>query len=362
MYPCVALLRALELVRLAGVPSPHSWPHSKRSNWTTGRRKTERQRNETQEKLVTGHTAQGCLKHTISTNCFPPGLRSFDQCLDLHHRPVYAPQAPNMMMMMMMMAAHVSSAQVTSRSSSVSQEQSLDLAPLSLSSLIRTRSARRRTVCLSATVKEQFPKQQPSLRRRSSILRKLAGPRENAKRFLRLRSAGVHSPTPPPQQRLNPRCSGARPVSEIIISPSGRTSTNELLRSLEEGDMRPDSSSMATDILAPALPEHTTAVSDLSAPFPRLRNEKIVATGSGLTVGIALTEPVLFLQGYDQNDPSTKKSAILRGQIHLKVTKCVKIKKISICFRGHAQTDWPDGALSSSLLTDQSPLVSCALY
>lgn len=257
------------------------------------------------------------------------------------------------------MAAHISPAQVSSRASSVTQEQSLDLAPISLSSLIRTRSAPRRTVCLSATVKEQFPKQQPSLRRCSSILRKLAGPRENAKRFLRLRSAGVNSHTPPPQ-RLNPRCSGARPVSEIIISPSGRTI--ELPRSLEEGDMRFDSSSMATDILTRALPEHTTAVPDLSTPFAPLRNEKIVATGSGLSVGIALTEPVLFLQGYDHNDPSTKKSAILRGQLHLKVTKCVKIKKISICFRGHAQTDWPDGALSSSLLTDQGPSVSCALY
>jgi hypothetical protein len=81
--------------------------------------------------------------------------------------------------------------------------------------------------------------------------------------------------------------------------------------------------------------------------FPTLRNEKIVATGSGISVGIALTEPVLYLQGYDQNDPSTKKSAILRGQLHLKVTKSVKIKKISICFRGHAQTDWPDGRFRS---------------
>jgi hypothetical protein len=244
---------------------------------------------------------------------------------------------------MMMMAAHILPAQVSSRSSSVSQEQSLDLvAPLSLSSLIRTRSARRRTVCLSATVEEQFPKQHPSFSRRGSILRKLAGPRENAKRFLRLRSAGVNSPAPPPQQRLNPRCSGARPVSEIIVSSSR---TREPPRSLEEGDMRSDSSSMATDVLARALPEHITAVPELSTPFPPLRNEKIVATGSGLTVGIALTEPVLFLQGYDHHDPSTKKSAILRGQIHLKVTKCVKIKKISICFRGHAQTDWPDGVL-----------------
>ena len=83
--------------------------------------------------------------------------------------------------------------------------------------------------------------------------------------------------------------------------------------------------------------------SDLTTPFTPLHNEKIVATGSGISVGIALTEPVLYLQGYDQHDPSSKKSAILRGQLHLKVTKCIKIKKISICFRGHAQTDWPDG-------------------
>jgi hypothetical protein len=116
---------------------------------------------------------------------------------------------------------------------------------------------------------------------------------------------------------------------------------------------------MATDILARALHKHTTAVPDLSMPLPPLRNEKIVATGSGLTLGIALTEPVLFLQGYDQNDPTTKNLAILRGQIHLKVSKCVKIKKISICFRGHAQTDWPDGAQFSSLPTDSAPSVVC---
>ncbi|OQD78349.1 hypothetical protein PENDEC_c001G06107 [Penicillium decumbens] len=102
---------------------------------------------------------------------------------------------------------------------------------------------------------------------------------------------------------------------------------------------------MATDVLPRAVqdPPTATATPELTTPFQPLRNEKIVATGSGLSVGIALTEPVLYLQGYDQNDPSSKKSAILRGQIHLKVTKCVKIKKISICFRGHAQTDWPDG-------------------
>ncbi|KAJ5091638.1 hypothetical protein NUU61_006508 [Penicillium alfredii] len=227
-----------------------------------------------------------------------------------------------------MMATYVLPAQV-SRSASVSDPVSPpDWSPLSLSisSLIRTRSTRRQS-----SVEEQFA---PT--RRGSILKRLAGPRENAKRFLRLRSSRVQSPPLQP----TPRCRGARPVSEIIFPTNAQASLPEL----DDGEMRSDSSSTATEVLPRPVPEpQNTAASELATPFTPLRNEKIVATGSGITVGIALTEPVLYLQGYDQHDPSSKKSAILRGQLHLKVSKCVKIKKISICFRGHAQTDWPDG-------------------
>lgn len=92
----------------------------------------------------------------------------------------------------------------------------------------------------------------------------------------------------------------------------------------------------------PASPDHSPEP-DVSTSFPALRNEKVVATGNGITASVALAEPVLFLPGYDHNDPSTKKSAILRGHLHIKTTKSVKIKKVSVCFRGHAQTDWPDG-------------------
>lgn len=187
---------------------------------------------------------------------------------------------------------------------------------VSISNLI-TRSARRHTVCIE--------NQNPKRSRRDSIFKKLAGPRENAKRFLRLRSSGVQAPLQRPSR-------GVRPVSEIILSP--------ISVDLED-EMRSDSSS--TEVLPRPVSEHHTLTTDSITPFTPLRNEKIVATGSGISVGIALTEPVLYLQGYDQQDPSSKKSAILRGQMHLKVTKCVKIKKISVCFRGHAQTDWPDG-------------------
>ncbi|KAJ6160600.1 hypothetical protein N7470_003996 [Penicillium chermesinum] len=203
-----------------------------------------------------------------------------------------------------------------------------DASPLpSLSSLARTGSSRP-----DCTVEEEFPKQS----RRGSILKKLAGPRENAKRFLRLRSSGIQTSAPqtvPPRRR-------PRPISEIILSP-------RLALDLPPDEFQEDYVDHEAEVMTQAIPRtvaaQANAVPELSTPFPPIRNERIVATGSGLTVGIALTEPVLYLQGYDQHDPSTKKSAILRGQIHLKVTKCVKIKKISICFRAHAQTDWPDG-------------------
>lgn len=179
--------------------------------------------------------------------------------------------------------------------------------------------------------------EEPKLGRRDTILRKLAGPREHAKRFLRLRSSGVPAPSPRPTPRR-----GVRPVSEIILP---RTTSIDL-----ESEMRSDTSS-ATEVM-PQTVLADPATPDLTTSFTPLHNEKIVATGSGISVGIALTEPVLYLQGYDQHDPSSKKSAILRGQIHLKVTKCIKIKKISVCFRGHAQTDWPDGIVTLSVLDD----------
>ncbi|KAJ5902058.1 hypothetical protein N7495_002586 [Penicillium taxi] len=206
-----------------------------------------------------------------------------------------------------------------------------DFTPLSLSlsnlsNIIRTRSAWCRP-----EVKD-LP-----LQTRRSILGKLAGPRENAKRFLRLRSSGVPpAPQPAPVPR---RTRGPRPVSEIIVSP--RTVPDNW--STFAGEMRPETASGEARPLSRRVADHPTIPEQISTPFPPLRSEKIIATGSGLSVGIALTEPVIFLQGYDQNDPSTKRSAILRGQLHLKVTKSVKIKKISICFRGQAQTDWPDG-------------------
>ncbi|PWY73158.1 arrestin domain protein [Aspergillus sclerotioniger CBS 115572] len=252
------------------------------------------------------------------------------------------------------MTTHIShleqdfSGSVTTTTTTSSDSQLSCAAPESLPlfhNLLGFRSDPRRSIETSTVVGDsvavgKLPR--PGHRRRESILRKLAGPRENAKRLLRL-GTPIHPPlTPPTHPMPMPETHRPRPVSEIVLSPNDA----QMLATtgLRAGRLRSHSSST----VSAAQPTSTSATqtmpaSDPTVPFPTLRNEKIVATGSGITVGVALTEPVLFLQGYDQNDPSTKKSAILRGQLHLKITKSVKVKKISICFRGHAQTDWPDG-------------------
>lgn len=74
-------------------------------------------------------------------------------------------------------------------------------------------------------------------------------------------------------------------------------------------------------------------------------DEKPVATGNGVSVYLSLTEPVLFLQGFDNNDFSTSKTSMLRGSLHLKVAKTAKIKKITLKFSGRAETEWPEGEL-----------------
>lgn len=220
--------------------------------------------------------------------------------------------------------------------------------PPLFSNLFRPRSHRRTSVSTStgeSSISDEQVAPQPN-RHRSSFLQKLSGPRGNAKRFLRRGTASATA-GPPPLTLSMPRSARPRPVSEIVLSPRDAQMLATSTLNADGGRMRSDSSSTTA-----SGPQPQPVVEQLHAPvgqesteasFPPLPHEKTVATGSGISVGIALTEPMLFLAGYDQNDPTTKKSAILRGQLHLKVTKSVKIKKISVCFRGHAQTDWPDG-------------------
>lgn len=71
--------------------------------------------------------------------------------------------------------------------------------------------------------------------------------------------------------------------------------------------------------------------------------EKPVASGNGVSVIVSMAEPVLFLQGFDPNDPSSHSTTMLRGSLLLRVTKQAKLKSISLNFKGKSETDWPEG-------------------
>ena len=72
-------------------------------------------------------------------------------------------------------------------------------------------------------------------------------------------------------------------------------------------------------------------------------NDKPLVSGSGVNVSINLAEPALFLQGFEQNDMASGNTAMLRGTLHLRVTKAAKIKAVTLKFKGRATTKWPEG-------------------
>lgn len=119
------------------------------------------------------------------------------------------------------------------------------------------------------------------------------------------------------------------------------------------GRRSPERRSRASSVVGPAL--RPTVDAEMRRPSVQSNNgelpinstsfadEKPVAAGNGVSVIISLAEPVLFLQGYDANDPSTHSTTMLRGSLLLRVTKQAKLKSISLNFRGKSETDWPEG-------------------
>jgi hypothetical protein len=75
--------------------------------------------------------------------------------------------------------------------------------------------------------------------------------------------------------------------------------------------------------------------------------EKPVASGGGISVNVQLTEPVLFLRGFEQAEHAERSTAMLRGSLCLKLSKPAKLKAITLKFRGKATTKWPEGEFST---------------
>lgn len=73
--------------------------------------------------------------------------------------------------------------------------------------------------------------------------------------------------------------------------------------------------------------------------------QKPTLSGAGVKATIRLAEPMLFLQGDGPNNDTSSppNTAMLRGSLHLQVTKSAKIKAVTLKFRGRAVTRWPEG-------------------
>ena len=70
---------------------------------------------------------------------------------------------------------------------------------------------------------------------------------------------------------------------------------------------------------------------------------KTLCNRGAAIVSIHLSEPVLFLSGFEPSEYTDQAPAILRGSLILKLLKPAKIKTITLVFRGRARTDWPEG-------------------
>ncbi|PHH91859.1 hypothetical protein CDD83_10032 [Cordyceps sp. RAO-2017] len=86
-----------------------------------------------------------------------------------------------------------------------------------------------------------------------------------------------------------------------------------------------------------------STVSSLVAEVP-----KPVASGSGVSCSILLAEPNVFLTGFDhehdlQREGHSGGTALLRGKLHLSISKNVKIKAVQLKLLGRARTEWPEG-------------------
>ncbi|RLV96625.1 Arrestin-related trafficking adapter 3 [Spathaspora sp. JA1] len=83
-------------------------------------------------------------------------------------------------------------------------------------------------------------------------------------------------------------------------------------------------------------------VENQSALLPQLP-EKPTCSTSSIQVYIIPTEQNLFVEGFDAQEYSSRPPTLLRGCLYLRVIKPVKIKSITLTFKGIQRTEWPEG-------------------
>lgn len=201
---------------------------------------------------------------------------------------------------------------------------------------------------------------------KSPVTEKLAVPRDSAKRFLRS-FIDTHFSTPETTDIPTPRTStsntGSNRSSVVSVPEPPPYDMRSLTRNSAGG-------AVGATLAAAGVPRPSVAESNWSSgrasaksmmsSVKTVSEEKPVASGGGVNVNIQLTEPVLFLRGFEQAEHAERSTAMLRGTLCLKVSKPAKLKAITLKFRGKATTKWPEGKLIIPKV--ESALTSCQAF
>lgn len=238
--------------------------------------------------------------------------------------------------------------------------------------LYRSRRTGAGLICIQRVFDSQFePKKAnygltPHSRERQFF--KLAASRERARTFLK---SVIASPNTSESSTQNPRTFGnRRSWSPAKRKHSGDSTAGAQEESGTPGTMRtgirgsisgpiaahPARPRLASDARngstasgqsiptrnAPTLRAQPGPIDSIITPF-NLEDEKPLASGNGVSMGIYLAEPVLFLQGFENSEAAPGNTAMLRGSLHIRVHKGAKVKGVSLKFRGRTVTKWPEG-------------------
>lgn len=73
-----------------------------------------------------------------------------------------------------------------------------------------------------------------------------------------------------------------------------------------------------------------------------VEENELISSGS-VSLSIVLAESILFLRGFTAQEFTERTPSLLRGTLVVRAHKPVKIKAISLTFKGIARTEWPEG-------------------
>lgn len=198
---------------------------------------------------------------------------------------------------------------------------------------------------------------------KSYFTEKLAAPRDSAKRFLR---SFIDSHFPHNQDPASidiPQSSTSSNRTSVASFPESVTAEMRSSQRNSVGAVGAIGSTLAAaGVHRPSITEShrssgRASAKSMSSSIKTLPEEKPVASGGGVNVNIALTEPVLFLRGFEQAEHAERNTAMLRGSLVLKISKPCKLKAITLKFRGKATTKWPEGKSDTSLIILSCPLI-----